>query len=261
MYCVHGKTGDHKLELVDTGEMSYARIQREVSRIFDIDPGQLSVMRIDLAADVPGVPVSWFRRNARVKWKQWASELGEVEYSEMGRRRLETLYFGKRPNCIRIYDKVSEWRQQYRQMLRKSSDAAEVPSFEDKYKHPSDFVLTRVERQIGGCRVPCDLNKLGRLRRLEEFDPFDGIELVGGGAIEPDINDYELIEYCAGLGLRSMADEMGVHNLRSLVKSRSRGNASRIWQRYGPFLRNEGSLDSARLLWYFRQSTGRQLAA
>jgi hypothetical protein len=191
-----------------------------------------------------------------VKWKQWVNELGEMEYSEMGRRKIETLYFGKRPNCIRIYDKIAEWRHQYDQILRKSSDAEELPTFEEKYRYPSDFVLTRVERQIAGGRVPRQIDRLGKLRRIEEFNPFEQFELSGGSAPEPDIGDYDFIEYCAGIGLRSMANDMGMHRLRSFVNLRSRGNASRIWQRYGAFLPSEGGIDSTQLLHRFRQSVG-----
>jgi hypothetical protein len=91
MYCIPDKAGNHKLELIDAGEMSFTRIQREIMRIFDTDPWQLGIMRIDLAADLPGVPVPWFARNARVKWKRWACENGKTEYSMMGSRKIEPL--------------------------------------------------------------------------------------------------------------------------------------------------------------------------
>jgi hypothetical protein len=264
MYCLHGSKGNHKLELLDTGDLSYQRIQREIQQVFDIDPWHLGLMRIDLAADVPGVPVRWFARNARVKWKQWVAEMGktETEYAEMGRRKVETLYFGKRPNCFRIYDKISELRHQYDQMVRKASDAAEVPTFEEKFKYPeSGFVLTRVERQLAGGRVPQRIDTIGKLRRLPEYNPFDPLEVVSGTCPEPNMSDYDITEYFTGIGLRATTDEIGLHRLRSLLNQRSRGNASRIIRKYGDFLPREGGIDEGQIFQRYRESVSRQLAA
>ncbi len=52
---------------IDTGEMSYSAIQREIVRIFDVNFLQLGLMRIDLAAGVVSVPVRWPASNARVR--------------------------------------------------------------------------------------------------------------------------------------------------------------------------------------------------
>ena len=52
--CRHGD-GDHKLELLDTGQMSYAAMLGEVERVYRVDTRGLDVMRIDLCADVEGV--------------------------------------------------------------------------------------------------------------------------------------------------------------------------------------------------------------
>jgi hypothetical protein len=262
VHCIHDRAGNHKLELVDTGEMSFTTMQKEILRVFDIEPSRLDLMRIDLAADVPGVPVRWFARNARAKWKQWIARLGEIEYAEMGRRKIETLYFGKRPNCFRIYDKLSELRHQYDQMQRKASDAAEIPTFEEKFKYPeTGFVLTRVERQIGGGRIPQQIGKLGKLRNLSEFNPYSRLELLPGNCPEPNMDDYGVTEYLAGIGLRAKADELGVHELRSLINEHSRGNASRILRRYEAFLPRESGIDAGQLFQRYRESVGRQLAA
>jgi hypothetical protein len=261
LYCTHTKAGDHKLELIDTGEMSFPQIQREILRVFDIDPGQLRLMRLDLAADVPDVAVAWFRRNARVKWKQWQSAIGTIQYSEMGRRKVETLYFGKRPNCVRIYDKISEWRHQYDQTARRSSDAAELPSFEERFGHSPGSVLTRVERQIGGGRLPKEIDRVGKLWDLEDFDPFDRIELTVRETPEPNIEDYDVMQYLTGIGLRSKVDEIGMQETRSWLNSRSQRNASRVLKQYAEFLPRDGGIDSPQLRERFRDSVRRQLAA
>ena len=82
-----------------------------------------------------------------------------------------------------------------------------------------------------------------------------------GTAPAPDINDYDVIEYSTGIGLRTLANDMGIHRLRQLLNLRSRGNAGRILRRYSNFLPRDGGIDSAQLLERFRESIARQLAA
>jgi hypothetical protein len=54
----------------------------------------------------------------RAKFAQWQADFGVVEirdvagrtmpWSEMGKREVQTMYLGKRPNCFRVYDKMAE---------------------------------------------------------------------------------------------------------------------------------------------------------
>ena len=61
-------------------------------------------------------------------------EEGSAEFSEMGRKGVETFYLGKRPNVIRVYSKVAERQHQYARMRARSKRAgiqvSEVPTFE-----------------------------------------------------------------------------------------------------------------------------------
>ena len=260
VHCQMDRHGNHKLELIDVGDLSFQGIQREILRVFEIEPVHLELMRLDLAADVPGVPVLWFARNARAKWKQWVAEIGKIEYARMGMRRVETVYFGKRPNCFRIYDKISELHHQYDKLIRKVSDGAETLSFEEKYGYPeTGFVMTRVERQIAGGRLPSRIKKIAHLSRLSEFNPFDRLELSGGPHYEPNIAEYGM-KYFTGTGLRSTADEIGLHRLRSLVNEVSAGNASRVFREYQAFLTSGIGIDEATLYHKYQESVGRQLA-
>ena len=96
----------------------------------------------------------------------------------MGRRGVETIYFGKRPNVIRVYNKVAERQYQYSRMLarakRNNIPVTELQTFEQIYGHsPTGCVLTRVERQIAGGRIPEQIGtfgapavRAGRLTRL-----------------------------------------------------------------------------------------------
>jgi hypothetical protein len=109
LYCQMDKAGNHKIEMIDVGQMNRTRIIREVQEIFDVDALSLPVMRVDFAVDVPDLPLQWFRETVRIEHKRFrAAVTGEPFYSEMGKGVIQTLYFGKRPNVIRIYDKLAE---------------------------------------------------------------------------------------------------------------------------------------------------------
>jgi hypothetical protein len=103
--------GTHKVELFETGKKGMAEIQNTLERIVDCDPGGCRLGRIDLCADVRDVQLSWFREHAFVQYKQFLcahAKIVEDEHSELGKKVYQTLYFGKRPSCVRIYDKTSE---------------------------------------------------------------------------------------------------------------------------------------------------------
>jgi hypothetical protein len=137
-----------------------------------------------------------------------------------------------------------------------------MPTFEEKFNYPEKgFMLTRVERQIAGGRVPRQIGTIGKLRRLPEFNPYSRLELLPGNGPEPVIEDYDIIEYFAGIGLRAFVDEIGLQQLRSLLNDRSRGNASRILRKYGAFLPREAGIDANQLFRRYQESVSRQLAA
>lgn len=62
--CLHGKPadigqqgprGNHKLELIDTGMMSYEDMLEEIEYVFRTNAKRLSIMRLDLAVDIEGI--------------------------------------------------------------------------------------------------------------------------------------------------------------------------------------------------------------
>ncbi len=106
----------------------------------------------------------------------------------MGNVELQTAYYGRRPNCIRVYDKVAEWRKEYAARKRGAGET-EFPALEAIYGWPeSGRILTRVERQIGGGRVPAAIRRLGAMPKvLPSFNPFAAVELTpDGNAALPD---------------------------------------------------------------------------
>jgi hypothetical protein len=233
LHCMHGE-GNHKVELLDTGKRGFSFLVGEVERIFEIDPLKCGVMRVDCAADIQGVGVPWFHQRARVRWKQFANEMGELilerpsasaslAYSQMGKREIQTLYFGKRPNCYRIYDKVAEWRSEYRRTCGKRDLAALVkrmieagatqedidwrlrsegfnpdadncvPAFQEVYGVPeSGYTLTRCERQIGGGEVPTIPVKG---KPAKEWERLDSIAALKRRALDYNpFHEFEIFE-------------------------------------------------------------------
>src|SRR5712691_4097302 len=230
-YARLGKNGDHKIELIDTGRLSYSHLHHEIESIFDIDPQKLAVMRVDLATDVPGIPVLWFVGHCRVQYKRWAAEIGQIveepQYSAMGMKVVQTFYLGKRPNVIRIYDKIAEYRHQYAQLLRKVSVDAEFPTFEQTFDCLPDAVLTRVERQLAGGRIPPQIDSFKKLRSADSFNPFQRLKFVEGSEQEPRPNNYRSDVYQRGMAVRRSILEQGLHRTRYLLNEQSPGNADR----------------------------------
>ena len=200
LYCRMEKAGNHKLELLDVGEMSRSRIVGEICEIFEVVPSSLGIMRADFAVDVPELPVQWFRETVQVEHKRFRSAVtGEAFYSEMGCGKIQTLYFGKRPNLIRIYDKRAEFEHQYRTMIRKMGSEDAIPfetMFPSASKHP---VLTRVERQIGG-RMPEEIDTLGKIFEPGfSFEPFAKLKILNHETTPERDENHSFETYCTGL--------------------------------------------------------------
>jgi hypothetical protein len=269
LYCQMDKVGNHKLELIDVGLMSRNEIRREIGQIFEIDPGPLGIMRVDFAVDVPNLALQWFRETVRVEHKRFrAAVTGERFFSEMGNGDIQTLYFGKRPNLVRIYDKQAEYRHQYRTLIRNMSRSGdpgfESPSFESLYKSNLDSILTRVERQIGG-RIPTEVGTLEQVIATPfEFQPFAKLKIIDHAAIvEPD-SSLSFETYCTGMHLRSIAENDGMQALNAFLSKHTKGNTSwarKKYQRFLPSASPNAGLTGTELQARFEASLTRQLSA
>jgi hypothetical protein len=326
LHCCHGE-GNHKIELLDTGKRGFDFLAGEVEQIFDTDPLACGLMRVDCAADVPHVGVPWFHQRARMKYKQFANEMGEIKlevpaasaslpYSQMG-KEIQTLYFGKRPNCYRIYDKIAEWRVEYRRTFRPlpkfseicgrikrghaalveqltqqgskyipeemtaeqvaeaaanylsehsvnpDADDCPAPSFEEVYGVPeSGYVLTRCERQIGGGEVPTipdpnlpakewqRLETVGELReRGLDYNPYTNFQIMQGGAAEPNVENFGLMRWMAGMYIRDRIEREGMQQFRKWFNRVASGNAKKLLETtYREFLPLDNGMDGEGLL-------------
>ena len=264
-HCKHGKEGNHKLELVETGQKSFNEFVSEINRVFVVDPMRLEIMRVDLTADVVGVPVWFFQDSLRAAFKQVANDIEKADqFSRLGRGEVQTLYLGSRPNCFRIYNKIAELKRQYAALKRNEIDEQPLPSFEELYGYPSDgLILTRVERQFGGSRIPDELFTLRGLKdNAANFDPFASLEFLSCNTPEPDPNAYDLMKFLAGLGLRHLIREQGMQRTRKFVNKQSRGNAARTFRELSDFLpRTGGDFSIPDLTGLYRDSVQKQLAA
>ena len=263
--CRFGNKG-HKLEILDVGDKHYSEIVQIIESVFDGNPDELGILRTDFNADVEDVPVSWFQGHAVFLYKQLGSEYGKGKYHYVGRDEIETVDAGKRPNMIRIYDKISEWAVQLRRMQRKQrkqSIDSNLLTFEKQFGYPLDSIVTRVERQIGG-RVPEQIATFGSLiRNAVDFDPFSAIRFIDGSSPRlPTVAECPGVARYTGLGLHAELSRLGMQKFRKQLNKACSGNAARILERYAAFLpKSERTFTLAELHEVYRQSTTEQLAA
>jgi hypothetical protein len=275
-FCKHGN-GDHKLEVLDAGTKSWTELLQQVRQIFTINPSSLEIIRVDFAADVPGVTVPWFHAHGRVKFKRFHNAgMGGFEYQQYGQKGIQTLIYGKRPNLNRVYDKIAEYVHQYQLMKRRSPNGTEFPTFESFCGYSKDAILTRVERQIGGGKLPqqIKIKESGQGVRTvadlwlcaREFDPFSNL-ILSSAVLEPQPNDFHNInDFLAILQARELLEAWGKHAFYQFLNLHTNRNAARWWKKYGTWIDvHEGALSnaitSAELYERFHDSITTQLAA
>lgn len=260
--CKHGKAANHKLELLETGRKTFAQLVKEVENIFAVDPLLLEPMRVDLAVDVKDVPVSFFQDTVWAAYKRVTADVEDASrFVRMGKGEVETLYLGRKPNQFRIYNKIAEVKKKYAAYLRRVECAAAIPTCEELFGYPEEGpVVTRVERQYGGGRIPEELGLLAVLRnRIHFLNPFVPLEFLSGGVAEPNPDDYDAMTYAAGIGIRKIIEERGMHRTRQLLNRQSRGNAARILRKLFDFLPVASSACVPDLGKLFEESITRQV--
>lgn len=263
--CKRGSHGNHKLEMLDTGTKPYSALVAQIEAVVDHPVHDLGVMRLDLCADLPGVTVSWLHSRLRVKYKRISRTIGPLTADVIGNVGIETISAGKRPNMVRAYDKVAECRMQFRKMERKASKEADRLDFEREFGFSPDAVLTRVERQFGGCRIPDGISTFGHLSKAVEFNPFDVLEITGDtGSRLPTVRECESVtDYYAGLEFNRHVKAEGLQNVRRWLNSETGGNGARFLNRMKAFLpgSNADSMTVQRIFETYQESIRRQLGS
>jgi len=220
------RNGSHKLELIGVGAMQLTAILGQIVGACELDPTNVEIMRIDLAVDITDFSVDWFRQNVRVKRKRYRSEFDRFR-ADYG--RVETLYFGKRPNFIRIYDKREQLRVQQSQ-----------PRFNDRNEQTKRLrgamctteitsPLTRIERQYGAGRVPHEIRTLARIQEsARSFYPFDILQFLPFEISEDSLCELRGDVWLKALGLTKLIETHGYHHAKHLLDIKTNRNTSRL---------------------------------
>lgn len=254
------KRKDHKLELIGVGKKTLQEMDAIIGAIFEVESCKLLLIRLDLTADIPDIPVEYLRHCMRVARKRKTDELG-LEYEAIGDRQLQYLRWGRAPNLIRAYDKTAHRLAQFEQMLKHVSGDAEIPSFQETFGTLEDAVVTRVEKQIGGGRIPSLLATFGDLKNAAAFDPFSNVEVIPGNVIPiPDPHKYSPAETIKILGIRELIEREGLQNAFARL---NRGhNARRPIVPYNRYLQDCGpafQISREHLTATFRTSVMKQI--
>lgn len=132
LYSIQARAGHHhdKIELLHTGEKRWIEIADLLHQSVNdtVNHESLPVRRADCCVDV-NLSVGYLAGSVRCQYKRWRSEVGkielyesyadslkhrnEVEFMDIGRRNLETMYLGRFPNPLRVYDKTAETKYRY----------------------------------------------------------------------------------------------------------------------------------------------------
>lgn len=185
-----------------------------------------------------------------------------MQIARMGKGEVQTINYGKRPNVIRIYNKIAEWNHQYAKLTRESGGVS-LPPFENFYGYPARGVLlTRVERQFGGNRIPEELRTFTALRNVQCFNPFQ--EPILPDRMPPSlprVEDYGVEMFLAGMELRRRISEDGLHRVLQWLNRNGARHGKRILNKYRDFLPFETSISVSNLFEIFQTSVSRQVAA
>lgn len=258
-----GANGDHKLELLDSGKRTYSELVSQIENVVDADIDLLEIMRIDLCADIRDVPVQWFYPRLRFMHKRLSRDIGTLKHQSIGKSGIETISAGQRPNMFRVYDKVEECRMQLRKMQRKTSKDADLLTLQTEFGLDESDIVTRIERQHGGGRIPSSVTKFGELYRLSEYNPFELIQIVTRErSRQPSIAERGIDEWLKGTRLKELADEMGMQKFHRWLGKHSGGNAARIMRTYADYFQSRSKqITAASIFETYRESIIKQLAS
>jgi hypothetical protein len=201
-----------KFAFVNASRLRASQMTSILRELFEDDASNFPITRIDFAVDLIGIPISWFRERLIASRKRFSSEYGRSTSGEF--IQFQTLYLGKRPNCIRIYDKIA-------QTQGSANSAAGLEC------------VTRVERQCGNSGVPRSLTTFGKLKNATDFNPFAPLRtlsLLGRSGPETCGNITTML---ARIGFETLSSRLGAQATTQFMNAHSAGNAARIRKRLG----------------------------
>ena len=282
----------HKVEILQAGKKRLEEMAQIISLLFDVDPWSTELMRVDFTADIADVPVSWFRDNAYFSRKRFSSQIEksnerELQFIGMNSARVETIYAGKRPVLIRIYNKFGEQYVKYRRFhsdcerFNRRMEGMELtpeqrhfgarvpPTWEEfcareGYEYTEGGILTRIESQIGGSRrLPFGLKTLRDLRNAHELQPFKAMRIISPKPVlnvDAPPEGVSVRNWLASLGFQLVQQSHGSFQAaRSIVIKFGQGNGTRVLESLsessGP---SRPPVDMEEVQRVFRESTLKQ---
>jgi hypothetical protein len=222
---------DNKIEIHKVHRLSARQIVNVIEGIFEIDALELRLSRVDFTADVRGYSVDWFRVNCSVKYAQLFNLVGFKSGST------QTLYYGKRPNSICVYDKELE---QAKTGIHTSGSATMDPGSDIWSADGESKILTRVERRAAGSKLARHFTTLGDLLNgAHLFDPFTSVELKPMGSVPTP-------ESCNGpflkaYGARQLMVDLGRQVARARINKGTGGKFAQV-ERQSRALRSSAEL-------------------
>ena len=225
----------HKVVFLQTADMTIERMAALAASIFDCDPYNLRVARLDPAADISGVSLSWVWSHVRVIHKRSVDACG-LPVEQGPERRGGTIYFGRGEDRFRIYDKLAERMAAYSLMKRRWG-ATSSPTFEEFSGIPADKLqLIRFERQFRIGRIPTQVATLGDLlQNAANFNPFSVVHVQPGGKLEPKTEDYPMHTYFQGRGFGQSVVDLSFARTWIVMNRRTGGNANRMMRKLSDF--------------------------
>jgi Replication initiation factor len=220
-YCRFNAT--HKLSIVKVSRMTIQDVAALIVKVFDCDPWDLRLGRVDFAIDLRDVAMDWIRAHVRVPHKRWKDERGFDERSK-GLERGKTLYIGSRADLFRFYDKGA-------QLAGRS-----VSSTDGLGTLRVGGTLSRIEHQLRRGRIPLDICTLKTLAaNATSFKAFAPLTFVAGGREELKPSDYSCREYFEGTQLRHRIEQYGLARTWQFLNE-NWGNAGRMVARLADFV-------------------------
>jgi hypothetical protein len=215
-----------KVDFTDTRLLSAEDFLLRLLFLFKIQRDEalsLRIARVDFAADIDGVPVSWFKQNCRVKRKRNPRSYEDCK-TDTWKGSVTSVEFGKRPDLYRIYDRVAEKRARGEEVLYNGMFLGAPPP-----------TVTRVERQCSGRAIPREVETLGALfEHGADLNPFPNLVCRKSDVDSVSTEDWNPQKWLMSLGLASAVNELGEATVRARLNRA--GNANRVFERYSDLL-------------------------
>ena len=220
--------GTQKVVFRGASKMTLQIQAATLERVFDCDPWESRIARIDFAVDLFDLPVEWIREHVYVAHKRCVWERGsktKLRSGQVGTFHVSTLYIGARSDIFRFYNKAA-------QLLNRASRSLR-PHLEQKNSRS----LTRIERQLRSSRVPAQISTLGDLaKNALSLNPFAPVRFAKGGLQQVNAKDYTCSQYLQGVGLRTIVQQHGFAKASRLLSRLWGANVSRIVERLSDFV-------------------------